>query len=527
MTTQAATPATEVQVEAYTAELLARLGVGPGASMEELERAHDQRVDFLAKAPAEMADWAQQEIGRVDEAYALLTDPHADIPAAAAADLAERGVADAPLSASAAPATTAPQPPRMAHSTKVLLLVALAAAVIFGVYKWGGDSGVPALTGQPTDSSSAAAPQLDTAKVGAAMQKISANPKDVAALKELGDLYFQAGDYPDGDRVGVQGPRDRAPGRHRPTGPRRRAVQLGRLGGREGQLEEGRELDARNAEAHYDLGFLARAWSRWTWTRPRLNGRRWLTSTPSRSSPSRSPPTSRVLPSRARPRASDMTSIGILVALLAGFVSFASPCCLPLVPVYVGYMVGTTPPDAPNRRQVALRQSLAFVAGFTAVFVTLWASVGLIGYLVRDYVDILRIVGGAVLIVMGLHVAELITIPTLHREMRVPVSMVTGGVAQPGSVGTMVAPSYTRSSLLGVVFAAGWTPCVGPILGGIIGLASVSQSVGEGHRPAGRVRRGPGHPVRAGRHRGHAVNGRLGWFRTTTQWCRWSPARCS
>ena len=223
-----------------------------------------------------------------------------------------------------------------------------------------------------------------------------------------------------------------------------------------------------------------------------------------------------------------MTSIGILVALLAGFVSFASPCCLPLVPVYVGYMVGTTPPDAPNRRRVALRQSLAFVAGFTAVFVTLWASVGLIGYLVRDYVDILRIVGGAVLIVMGLHVAELITIPTLHREMRVPVSMVTGGVAQPGSVATMVAPSYTRSSLLGVVFAAGWTPCVGPILGGIIGLASVSAERGTGAPPcwsrtpwawASRSCWSPSGPVRSTA--GSAGSARI------TQWCRWSPARCS
>jgi cytochrome c-type biogenesis protein len=209
-----------------------------------------------------------------------------------------------------------------------------------------------------------------------------------------------------------------------------------------------------------------------------------------------------------------MTSIGILVALLAGVVSFASPCCLPLVSVYVGYMVGTTPPDAPNRRQVALRQSLAFVAGFTAVFVTLWASVGLIGYLVRDYVDILRIVGGAVLIVMGLHVAELITIPTLHREMRVPVSMVTGGVAQPGSVATMVAPSYTRSSLLGVVFAAGWTPCVGPILGGIIGLASVSASVGRGTALLVAYAVGLGIPFVLVAIGAGEINGRLAWFRT-------------
>ena len=258
MTTQAATPATEGQVEAYTAELLTRLGVGPGASMEELERAHDQRLDFLTLAPAEMAAWAQQEIGRVDEAYALLTDPHADIPAAAAAALADRGGANPAPEAPASPAATGPQAPRMAHSTKVLLLVALAAAVIFGVYKMGGSSGVPDITGQPTDSSSAAAaPQLDTAKVSAAMQKISANPEDLIALKELGDLYFQAGDYPtaiqwEQKALEVE-PQDVTA-----------LLALGAAQFNSGDSQGAKEnwetvvkLDPRNAEAHYDLGFLA------------------------------------------------------------------------------------------------------------------------------------------------------------------------------------------------------------------------------------------------------------------------------
>ena len=68
-----------------------------------------------------------------------------------------------------------------------------------------------------------------------------------------------------------------------------------------------------------------------------------------------------------------MTIVSIAVAFLAGIVSFASPCCLPLVPVYVSYMVGTTPPGSPSARKVALRQALAFVLGFSVVFVTLWA----------------------------------------------------------------------------------------------------------------------------------------------------------
>src|SRR4051794_8518823 len=172
-----------------------------------------------------------------------------------------------------------------------------------------------------------------------------------------------------------------------------------------------------------------------------------------------------------------MTVVGVLVAFLAGIVSFASPCCLPLVPVYVSYLVGTTPPGAPDARRVALRQAIAFVGGLTVVFVALWASVGLVGYALRDYVDVLRLVGGAVLIVMGLHVAELISISGLYRSARVPTGRLVRPPSAGGGTATLVAPSYTRSALFGAAFAAGWTPCVGPILGGIIGLASLSSSV--------------------------------------------------
>ena len=173
--------------------------------------------------------------------------------------------------------------------------------------------------------------------------------------------------------------------------------------------------------------------------------------------------------------------IGIAIAFLAGIVSFASPCCLPLVPAYVGYMVGTEDGSASPaaRRRLTLFQALAFVLGFSAVFVALWASVGLVGYVLRDSAAILRQVGGAVLVFMGLHVAGVINVSALYREVHLPVGPfggATAGFGQPLSV----APSFRRSTLLGVVFAAGWTPCIGPILGGIIGLASVSASVASG-----------------------------------------------
>jgi cytochrome c-type biogenesis protein len=208
-----------------------------------------------------------------------------------------------------------------------------------------------------------------------------------------------------------------------------------------------------------------------------------------------------------------MTGIGILVAFLAGIVSFASPCCLPLVPAYVGYMVGTTPDgETIARRRAALYQSLAFVVGFSTVFVLLWASVGLIGYLLRDYVGILRQVGGAILVFMGLNVAGVINFSAFYREIRLPFGPMGGATMGFGPAGS-VTPSFGRSALLGVVFAAGWTPCIGPILGGIIGLASVSASVAEGTILLVAFAAGLAIPFILVAVGATAVSHRLGWFR--------------
>jgi cytochrome c-type biogenesis protein len=207
-----------------------------------------------------------------------------------------------------------------------------------------------------------------------------------------------------------------------------------------------------------------------------------------------------------------MTIVSIAVAFLAGIVSFASPCCLPLVPAYVSYMVGTTPPGSPSARRVALKQALAFVLGFSVVFVALWASVGLVGYLLQDYMKILRVLGGAVLIVMGLHVAGVIRISALYRTVKVPAGRLAGAPG-PGGTITMVAPSYGRSTLLGVIFAAGWTPCIGPMLGLIIGLASTSDSVGQGTVLLVAYAIGLGVPFVLVAVGATAVNQRLVWFR--------------
>lgn len=172
-----------------------------------------------------------------------------------------------------------------------------------------------------------------------------------------------------------------------------------------------------------------------------------------------------------------MVEVGLALAFVAGVATFASPCCLPMVPVWIGYIVGGTPAGQRTNRLVALQQSLAFVVGFAVVFVGLWASIGLVGYLLRGYVDVIRQVAGVLLIVMGLHVAGLITIPFLRNQVSLG-----GRLVRRDASGAVVAtrPSVLRSALFGVVFAAGWTPCVGPTLGAIIGMASLNDTFGQG-----------------------------------------------
>jgi cytochrome c-type biogenesis protein len=213
-----------------------------------------------------------------------------------------------------------------------------------------------------------------------------------------------------------------------------------------------------------------------------------------------------------------MASLAVVVAFVAGVVSFASPCCLPLVPAYVGYMVGTVPDQTAARRRATLYQALAFVLGFSAVFISLWASVGLIGYVFRDYAGFLRQLGGALLVFMGLHVAGVINVAALYREVRLPL----GPFARDASLGrSTAAPSYARSALLGVVFAAGWTPCIGPILGGIIGLASVSSTVFEGSVLLAAYAAGLAIPFILVAVGASSVSRRLGWLRdhaTAVSW---------
>ncbi len=175
------------------------------------------------------------------------------------------------------------------------------------------------------------------------------------------------------------------------------------------------------------------------------------------------------------------SALGIGIAFLGGLVSFASPCCLPLVPAYISYMVGATGEGTTGRRP-AFVHGLAFVAGFSLVFVAFYALIGALGaFLDRR---IMTTAGGALLVFLGLQVAGVINVRALWRDTRA-MPTVGGALAMAGGgtgslAGSPDAPGYPRSFLFGLLFAAGWSPCIGPILGGILGLATATASVAQG-----------------------------------------------
>lgn len=164
----------------------------------------------------------------------------------------------------------------------------------------------------------------------------------------------------------------------------------------------------------------------------------------------------------------DGENVTLLIAFAAGVLSFASPCVLPLVPAYIGHMV-TVSAERPvtSRRLVSFLHAASFVAGFSLVFVAFWASIGLIGFVFLDNARYLRELGGAVLIFMGMHLLGVINIGLLNREYSVDAGR--NGKAR-----------YPRSLAMGMSFAAGWTPCIGPVLGSIIGLGIIGGTVAKG-----------------------------------------------
>ncbi len=164
-------------------------------------------------------------------------------------------------------------------------------------------------------------------------------------------------------------------------------------------------------------------------------------------------------------------NVSIPAALIAGLVSFLSPCVLPLVPPYLIYLTGATiehvaneETEAASKRAVMISAAL-FVLGFSTVFVMLGASASLIGGLIRAWSAELSVIAGIVIIVMGLHFLGLTRIGLLMREGRLPI---------PKPVGLWGA------YLMGLAFAFGWTPCIGPILAAILSIAAAEATVAKG-----------------------------------------------
>jgi cytochrome c-type biogenesis protein len=159
-------------------------------------------------------------------------------------------------------------------------------------------------------------------------------------------------------------------------------------------------------------------------------------------------------------------------AFLAGLLSFVSPCVLPLVPPYLCFLAGTTLDQLTGEdgerapRLPVFLAALAFVLGFTTVFVMLGASASVIGRTVMQHLDLFGYIAGAIIIIMGLHFLGLFRIGLLHREARVHVAARPAGIA--------------GAYLVGLAFAFGWTPCVGPVLAAILFVAGTRDTVGDG-----------------------------------------------
>lgn len=164
-------------------------------------------------------------------------------------------------------------------------------------------------------------------------------------------------------------------------------------------------------------------------------------------------------------------SLGVLVAFSAGIFSFLSPCVLPLFPSYLSFITGMSVTDltadltASARRRV-LVHALAFILGFSLVFVGLGASFSAIGRFLFEYREAIRQIGGLLIVVFGLYIAGVFKLGVLGRTAQWQIREKPAG--------------YLGSLLVGITFAIGWTPCVGPILGAILSLAGTAETVERG-----------------------------------------------
>ncbi len=165
-------------------------------------------------------------------------------------------------------------------------------------------------------------------------------------------------------------------------------------------------------------------------------------------------------------------NISYFGAFIAGLLSFLSPCVLPLIPSFITYITGLSFADLQAEhpthkvRKQTIIHTLLFIAGFTVVFVLLGASATFVGGFLQEHMTIIRRVGGILIIVFGIHVSGLVPIHLLLGEKRVTLHRKPAG--------------FLGSFLVGLAFAAGWTPCIGPILASILMVAATEETVYKG-----------------------------------------------
>ena len=169
----------------------------------------------------------------------------------------------------------------------------------------------------------------------------------------------------------------------------------------------------------------------------------------------------------------EISSIGVATAFAAGVISFLSPCVLPLVPGYISYVAGRTisADGVPAHSGIkaasrTLGLSLCFVLGFSTVFVLLGASATALGGLLRTHLYEANLIGGVIVVIFGLFTTGLVPMPWLDRDVRFHSSPNSGGA--------------WSAYLLGLAFAFGWTPCIGPVLGSILALSAANATVASG-----------------------------------------------
>ena len=165
-----------------------------------------------------------------------------------------------------------------------------------------------------------------------------------------------------------------------------------------------------------------------------------------------------------------MTEASFFYVLLAGVLSFLSPCVLPIVPGYLCFIAGTSLDKVLNNEiQIGnniFKYALSFVLGFSTVFVILGASSTVLSSLLYEYFDYLRIAGGIIIIIFGIHFTQIIQLSFLNKDIRFQIENY-----RPGLIG---------SYIIGLSFAFGWTPCIGPILGSVLTVAASSETMSQG-----------------------------------------------